>query len=160
MRSPASWTSRISSQALNLAGAASGIGRAVALHLASLGARLALTDQDAEGGKAVCQEVRQLGNKIDVVFATLDVSSEFGSEGKQGGADAGLVLADDDGVGKLVRTFLRTYKKLDGLVNCAGTPGGGSRLATELTRLFCRHQPPLAPCSRDDDGFLQQDDER
>ena len=31
--------------------------------------------------------------------------------------------ADDTDVGKLVRTFHKTYKKIDGLVNCAGRSG-------------------------------------
>ena len=63
-----------------MAGAASGIGRATALYLASLGVRLALTDMDGEGGKEVCNEVRALGD-VDVVFATMDVAGEF-SDGR------------------------------------------------------------------------------
>lgn len=55
-------------------GAASGIGRALALHLATLGVRLALTDVNVEGGRAVCAEIRELG-ECDVVFAGLDVTS-------------------------------------------------------------------------------------
>lgn len=46
--------------------------------------------------------------------------------------------AGDEAVGKLVRTFLKTYKKLDGLVNCAGACFAGGALlewvATELMR--------------------------
>lgn len=57
-------------------GAASGIGRATALYLASLGVRLALTDSDSEGGRAVCNDVRALGDSVDVVFATMDVAGE------------------------------------------------------------------------------------
>jgi NAD(P)-dependent dehydrogenase (short-subunit alcohol dehydrogenase family) len=92
----------LKSKSIIITGAASGIGRAVALHLASLGCRLALTDLDLESGKAVCQEIRDaMKGKADVVFAGLDVS-------------------DDQSVGKLVRTFGKTYKRLDGLVNCAG----------------------------------------
>lgn len=72
------------------------------MHLAMLGARLALTDMDVEGGKAVCAEIKEATQgKADLVFAGLDVS-------------------DDESVGKLVRTFSKTYRRLDGLVNCAG----------------------------------------
>ena len=55
-------------------GAASGIGRATALMLAQQGCRLALTDRNTEGGRSVCEEIRALG-KVDVVFATLDITS-------------------------------------------------------------------------------------
>lgn len=76
----------MSSRPSRSTGAASGIGRAVALHLASLGVRLALTDADAEGGKAVCQEVRLLGDNINVVFAALDVSSTLLWKWRAGGS--------------------------------------------------------------------------
>lgn len=65
------------------------------------GARLALTDVDPDGGRKVCEEIKDLGGQVDVVFAKLDVT-------------------DEEAIGKLVRTFLKTYKRLDGLVNCAG----------------------------------------
>lgn len=95
-------TSSLAGRTIVVTGAASGIGRVVALHLASLGCNLALTDLDVEGGRAVCREVQILMNgKHNIVFASLDV-------------------CDDDAVGKLVRTFGRTFKRLDGLVNCAG----------------------------------------
>lgn len=35
--------------------------------------------------------------------------------------DADSFFADESAVGKLVRTFKKSYKRLDGLVNCAGT---------------------------------------
>ncbi|KAI5480524.1 short-chain dehydrogenase/reductase SDR family protein [Pseudohyphozyma bogoriensis] len=95
----------------------SGIGRAVSLSLASAGARLALTDLSAELGRETCEAVRKInGGKVDVVFARLDVR-------------------DDEGVGKLMRTFAKTYARLDGLVNCAGInpyipPATGSALHT------------------------------
>ncbi|GAA5946129.1 hypothetical protein JCM3765_000127 [Sporobolomyces pararoseus] len=88
-------------RAIIVTGCASGIGRAVSLHLASLGVRLALTDKDSQGGRDLCQEIKQLGFKIDMVFAALDIT-------------------DENAVGKLVRTFKKSYKRLDGLVNCAG----------------------------------------
>lgn len=91
----------LKNRAIIVTGAASGIGRSVALHLAMAGARLALTDVDPDGGRKVCEEIKDLGGQVDVVFAKLDVT-------------------DEEAIGKLVRTFLKTYKRLDGLVNCAG----------------------------------------
>ena len=82
-------------------GAASGIGRAVALLLAERGARLALTDLDSDAGRAVCAEIRNRHPLTDVVFATLDCT-------------------DEEAVGKLMRSFKRTFKRIDGLVNSAG----------------------------------------
>ncbi|SCV73347.1 BQ2448_7273 [Microbotryum intermedium] len=93
--------SSLRGRAYIVTGAASGIGRATAIHLASLGAHLALTDVDAEMGSETCQLIQATGSKIDVVFATMDVT------------DHGSVV-------KLVRKFYGTFKRLDGLVNCAG----------------------------------------
>ncbi|GAA5958467.1 hypothetical protein JCM8115_002475 [Rhodotorula mucilaginosa] len=87
--------------AIVVTGAASGIGRAVALLLAERGARLALTDLDSDAGRAVCAEIRERYPSTDVVFATLDCT-------------------DEEAVGKLMRSFKRTFKRIDGLVNSAG----------------------------------------
>ena len=54
-----------------LTGAASGIGRALALDLASRGAHLALTDIDARGLEAVSREVRLRGHEPSVHAADL-----------------------------------------------------------------------------------------
>lgn len=86
---------------MHSSGAASGIGRAVALLLAERGARLALTDLDSDAGRAVCAEIRTRYPLTDVVFATLDCT-------------------DEEAVGKLMRSFKRTFKRIDGLVNSAG----------------------------------------
>jgi NAD(P)-dependent dehydrogenase (short-subunit alcohol dehydrogenase family) len=108
------------------AGAASGIGRATALMLAQQGCRLALTDRDTAGGRTVCEEIKELG-KVDVVFATLEITSKprhslsYPSHNSEVLALTHSRFATDDtDVGKLVRTFHKTYKKIDGLVNCAG----------------------------------------
>ncbi|GAA5985147.1 hypothetical protein JCM10908_002543 [Rhodotorula pacifica] len=85
-----------------ITGCASGIGRALALLLAERGARLALTDIDSEAGRSVCGEIRQTWPETDLVFATLD-------------------CRDEEAVGKLMRSFKRTFKRIDGLANCAGT---------------------------------------
>jgi hypothetical protein len=42
------------------------------LLLAERGARLALTDINAAEGRALCEEIKQLGYDVDMVFATLD----------------------------------------------------------------------------------------
>ncbi|SGY43897.1 BQ5605_C001g00078 [Microbotryum silenes-dioicae] len=104
-------------------GAASGIGRATAIHLASLGAHLALTDIDAELGSETCQLIQATGSKIDVVFATMDVTAwrdqnlpkTHSPPIARNGSET-----DHEAVVKLVRKFYGTFKRLDGLVNCAG----------------------------------------
>lgn len=74
----------------------------MALELAAQGARLALTDIDTAGGRELCDLIRtKFDGKVDVVFASLDV-------------------VEHEAAGKLMRTFKKTYKRLDGLVNCAG----------------------------------------
>ncbi|BGP42711.1 Glucose 1-dehydrogenase peroxisomal 2,4-dienoyl-CoA reductase [Rhodotorula kratochvilovae] len=82
-------------------GCASGIGRAVALLLAARGARLALTDKDGEGGRDLCNEIKRDFPNIDMAFAALDAT-------------------DEAFVGKLMRSYKKTFKRLDGIVNCAG----------------------------------------
>ncbi|GAA5821524.1 hypothetical protein JCM10212_000134 [Sporobolomyces blumeae] len=98
---PPSATNPLHDRAIIVTGCASGIGRATAILLAERGARLALTDIDAQAGRELCQEIKRRGLKADMVFAALDCT-------------------DEQAVGKLVRTFKRSYKRLDGLVNCAG----------------------------------------
>ena len=84
-------------------GAASGIGRATAELLASMGARLVASDRDAEGGERVASALRDGG--ADVRFVAADVAEE--------GAVAGLV---DETV--------RAFGRLDLAANCAGVGGG------------------------------------
>lgn len=104
-------------------GAGSGIGRAVAMHLAARGARLALTDINGPEGRSTCEEIKGLGYDVDMVFATLDCTGSsplfFVSP-----CEPRLMWGwktDEAAVGKLVRTFKKSYNRLDGLVNCAGT---------------------------------------
>ncbi|KPV73855.1 uncharacterized protein RHOBADRAFT_45147 [Rhodotorula graminis WP1] len=91
----------LAGRAIVVSGCASGIGRAVALQLAAAGARLALTDKDAHGGRDLCGDIKQAHPDCDVAFAVLDVT-------------------DEASVGKLMRSFKKTFTRLDGLVNSAG----------------------------------------
>lgn len=84
-------------------GAASGIGRATAELLASMGARLVVSDRDAAGGERVASALREGG--ADARCAAADVAEE--------GAVAAVV-------GETVDAFGR----LDLAANCAGVGGG------------------------------------
>ncbi|BGP26952.1 Glucose 1-dehydrogenase peroxisomal 2,4-dienoyl-CoA reductase [Rhodotorula toruloides] len=88
-------------RAIIVTGCASGIGRAVALLLAEKGARLALTDKDADEGRRLCGEIKERFPNVDLAYATLDVT-------------------DEEAVGRLVRSYKKSFRRLDGLVNCAG----------------------------------------
>lgn len=94
-------SSPLHDRAIIVTGCGSGIGRATAILLAERGARLALTDLDAQAGRELCQEIKRRGYPVDMVFAALDCT-------------------DENAVGKLMRTFKKSYKRLDGIVNCAG----------------------------------------
>src|SRR6059058_2808645 len=86
-----------------VSGAASGIGRATAELLASMGARLVVSDRDAAGGERVASALRDGG--AEVRFVAGDVAEE-------GAVDAV--------VGETVAAFGR----LDLAANCAGVGGG------------------------------------
>ncbi len=92
-------------------GAASGIGRGIAIHLASLGASLVLADLDAEGLEGVAAHITDAG-----------------------GAAPALVAGDqsDEGVvARTVATAVREFGGLDGVVPNAGI--GVTGTVTELT---------------------------
>lgn len=81
-------------------GAASGIGRAAALHLSAMGARLALVDIGAEGLEAAARDIRSAGG-----FGTLPIQ-----------ADA----ADEHQVEQSVDQCLSEFGAIDFLVNGHG----------------------------------------
>ncbi len=83
-------------------GAASGIGRTSAVTLAKKGARVVVTDVDAEGGEATTHQICEAGG--DAIFQTLDVS-------------------DADQVSAVVRRAVDHYGRLDCAHNNAGTEG-------------------------------------
>lgn len=85
---------RVEGKVVIITGAASGLGRADAVRLAEEGARLVLTDLNAEQGQIVA-------HGVDAPFIAQDVSDEASWSG-------------------VVNTALSTYGRLDGLVNNAG----------------------------------------
>jgi len=94
-------------QAVIITGASSGIGEALAYHLAQTGAFLALAARNGERLETVAAECRRLGAKA--VSVPMDVSDE------------GQCKA-------LVASALTTYGRIDALVNNAGF-GVGARFA-------------------------------
>ena len=80
-------------------GAASGIGRATAGHLASLGARVIVSDLAEEEGKATVEEIRAAGGTAE--FVACDVSDEHSVE-------------------NLIARSVETFGGLDLAVNNAG----------------------------------------
>ncbi len=87
-------TGRAEGKVVIVTGAASGLGKADAERLAAEGARLVLTDLNADRGQSVA-------NDLDAPFIAQDVSDEASWE-------------------QVVATALSTYGRLDGLVNNAG----------------------------------------
>jgi len=81
-------------------GATGGIGRATALGLATMGARLGITGRDRERTEGAAREIRAAGGgQVDVFVADLSARSEVRR------------LADD---------VLQTYRRIDVLVNNVG----------------------------------------
>ena len=82
-----------------ITGASSGIGRATALALAKLGARLGLAARNYPALMEVTDEARRLGGQA--IAVPTDVTQK-------------------DQVADLVSEVLATFGRIDGLVNCAG----------------------------------------
>ena len=85
-----------------ITGAASGIGRATALEAHREGARLLLSDVDADGGQGLCSEIGADGGES--IFSTCDVTSE-------------------EAVESVVAQALSELGALDCAFNCAGILG-------------------------------------
>ena len=90
---------RFADQAVLVTGAASGIGREIALALAAAGADLVLGDRDGAGMEAVAAEIAAAGGTAHSIAVDMRVAAEV-----EGLVDRGFALAG----------------RLDGLVNCAG----------------------------------------
>ncbi len=97
---------RVAGKVIIITGAASGLGKADAQRLAEEGARLVLTDINAEAGQRVA-------DSCDALFVEQDVSSEAGWH-------------------ELVATTVEQFGRLDGLVNNAGI-AHVANIATETT---------------------------
>jgi NAD(P)-dependent dehydrogenase (short-subunit alcohol dehydrogenase family) len=80
-------------------GAASGIGRGIALRLAEFGAAVAVLDINESGGRAVVDEIRSQGGKA--LFCTCDVANSVDCHG-------------------VVEYVIENTRRIDILCNCAG----------------------------------------
>ena len=90
-----------------LTGGATGIGRAIALDMASAGATVAIGDTNTDGGQQTAEEIQSAGAKAS--FRACDV------------AEPGQVSA-------LVNGAVADFGRIDVLVNVAGISGGSRRL--------------------------------
>jgi 3-oxoacyl-[acyl-carrier protein] reductase len=81
-------------------GAASGIGRATAIHLAETGAGLTLVDLDAEGLKSVAAQIETVGGIVPNIAVT--------------------DICDETAVKNSVQAACTHFGSIDFLVNCAG----------------------------------------
>ena len=80
-------------------GGTAGIGRATALGLATMGARVAITGRDRDRSEAAAREIRTAGGQVDVFLADLSAQSE---------------------VRRLAVEVLNTLARIDVLVNNVG----------------------------------------
>ena len=94
-------------------GGASGIGRATAIALAEVGARVVVVDRDSAGAERVAGEIEQAG--LDATAYAVD-------------------LGDADAIDPLVSAILGELGRIDILVNCAGVTGGGRHSVLDFSR--------------------------
>jgi 3(or 17)beta-hydroxysteroid dehydrogenase len=104
---------RVSGKVAIVTGAASGLGKAIAVLMAKEGAKIVATDINAETGKAVAEEITRAGGEC--LFVKQDVTSETGWK-------------------DLVDMTMERFGTLDVLVNCAGVFLGSSIAETTLER--------------------------
>ena len=126
-------------------GAASGIGRAVALLFAREGARVLVGDVDESGGRATVAAIAEAGGEAR--FTRLDVASESDVEAA-------------------VASAVSAWKRLDCAVNCAGVTGASgsldaidlagwnATLAVNLTGVFLCMKHEIAAMVRQGGGAI------
>ncbi|HEY0259030.1 MAG TPA: glucose 1-dehydrogenase [Lacisediminihabitans sp.] len=106
---------RLAGKTALITGSTSNIGRAIALHFASEGARVVVSGRDARRGEAVVDEIRRAGGSADFVAADLDGTPQA----SRALATAAVTLLGD---------------RIDILVNNAGIfPGGPTTDIDEAT---------------------------
>ncbi len=103
---------RLKGKVALVTGAASGMGRAIAIRYAKEGARVALADMDVKGGHEVERLIRDTGG--DALFIRCDVSKR-------------------DDVKETVAATVRRFGKLHILANVAGIYDNADRLIEDLT---------------------------
>ncbi|MEA2524114.1 MAG: hypothetical protein QOF73_1341 [Thermomicrobiales bacterium] len=96
---------RLDGRAAVVTGAATGIGRAIALRLAAEGARVVVVDRKADLGNDTVKTIGEAGG--EAIFLACDV------------ADAGQVRA-------LMESAVARFGRIDALVSNAGIPGAGT----------------------------------
>jgi len=96
---------RFAGKAVLVTGAASGIGRATALRLASEGAQIVLADRDADGAAQVASEIRAGAGTADVVV---------------------FDAAERDSCSQMVDEAVSLRRRLDVLCNIAGIINAGA----------------------------------
>lgn len=93
-------------------GGSSGIGRAVALQLASEGAQVAVAARGEDRGQEVVREIQEEGGRA--VFLKTDVGSS-------------------QQIRRLVESTVETFGRLDGAVNSAGSAASASKTTADLS---------------------------
>lgn len=96
---------RLAGRVALVTGGGSGIGRAVAVRLASEGSAIVVADIDAEGGKETCRQVQAQGGRA--LFVLADVTRAADAE-------------------KMVQETVTAYARLDVLFTSAGVGASGS----------------------------------
>ena len=112
-----SGAARFQSKIAFVTGAGSGIGRAVALRLASEGASVVAADLNGESARKTADEAASAGGKA--LGLTLDI-------------------ADEAGVQAAIARCVAEFGGLDVLVNCAGTRALWADLSRPTPRLSSR----------------------
>ena len=130
-------------------GSSEGIGRAIALCLASEGARVVVNASGGGEGGREAAEARLAGLVEELVAA-----------GGEGAACVGSV-ADPAAAEEIVATAARTWGGLDGLVNCAGIPGKPANGIQEIeiddwSRVVSVHLDGTFLCSRAAIPYLRE----